>query len=74
MYASQIVAVYKGIIITRSEGLYSCLLDFTLESECFSDIVYFIDNYLYTPMPEPIVDNYIIGEYVFRCNMSNLKN
>lgn len=74
MYDNQIVTTYKGITITICEGLYSCLLDPSIESEFFTDILTFIDNYFSTPTYTPLVSLYIIGEYIARLNLDNILN
>jgi len=67
-------AVYRGITIVYNCGLYSSILDLSIESEFFSDITRLIDDYFSIPQFVPVVEPFIIGEYVYRSSVSNLLN
>lgn len=60
------IATYRGIGIIESYGYYSPSIDRTIEDINLHKVVEWIDKKLGYVTLQPIVDRYIIGEYVMK--------
>jgi len=58
------IATYRGVGIIEDYGYYSPSIDRTIESTSFEKIIRWIDRTCGIEPKIPIVDTYIIGEYV----------